>query len=241
MYHPLLYQGRAVCARGIGDLLEIVLGETSGKVWLDLRSSTKNEKIARELGMKYVTEGSCDVLCTLFTKEKPFTDLGQGWRQLRPGGHLIVIMDDSSEPTNLWIEKFLDPVSWEGVVTVKHTKKKTYPAWIWTKSEKRNRWNPGVPRSLGKLYPAIAGGIFRAQAAHLTPLYTQRMALLEELRSSHPELSDLIRTNKIMVTSLIEECGVETTLRYLNGAPSESSSLCSSLSRSQDSSLFSHS
>lgn len=225
MYHPLLYQGKSVSVRNIGDLLETVLDTPAGKTWLDLRPDSKNEKTARELEMQYRTEGPCDVLCTVLPKGKSdwligsvFPELNRGWTQLRSGGHLIIIMSDLAEVTNMYIETFLDPASWEGVITVKLTKKKSWPAWIWTKSETKTRWNPTIPRSLASLHPVISGGIFRSHVAGLSPLYTKRVALIEELAGANPELGDVIRKNKIMVTTMVEEYGIETTLRFLNGA-----------------------
>lgn len=98
----------------------------------------------------------------IWMKQFMFVSLSKAWNHLKVGGHLILHLGDTRttklcEPTNLFIEEYLEGASWEGIIGLEGLNEYPRPTWIWKKVDGEvNRWNRNVERSLSSCYPQLA-------------------------------------------------------------------------------------
>ena len=151
-----------------------------------------------------------------------FVSLVKAWAALKDEGFLMLYLGDTKsdtksiqicESTNLFIENYLRDhggspnASWVGIIGLIGHGGKARPVWVWQKVKSGNkvvRWNPDVPRSLGRMYPVLANMYLETMFSHT--VYNERVEVLYRMISAVADkpITSVrnILPNKIMMESL---------------------------------------
>ena len=177
-----------------------------------------------------------------------FASLSKAWDNLKEGGYLIIHLGDTqmihiSEPTNIYIENYLQGASWEGVIGLKGELGYPRPVWVWKKVAKGTPqvvWEPEplryaynkylvqkeplryAQRTLYNTYPELQAELVNFYAAKYSPNYVIRKNNANAIRGhvgvNLPKISheaiDKILNDDLMISSLLETLGVQDTIKW---------------------------